>query len=73
MVVTLDADFHALLATKNAPGPSVIRVRLEGIRAEELADRIIAVLASCEAPLRSGAMVTVDDRSVRVKMLPLVR
>jgi len=35
VVATLAADFHALLALSDASQPSVIRIRVEGLRAEE--------------------------------------
>jgi predicted nuclease of predicted toxin-antitoxin system len=72
-IVTLDADFHALVALSNAATPSVVRLRIEGLRSLELARIVNDVVALCEADLRAGAMVTVDERGVRVRGLPLVR
>lgn len=73
IVVTLDADFHAELALSGAKGPSVIRIRIEGLKAKQLADLLVRVLDRCGDELKSGAMVTVTESSVRIRHLPLVR
>jgi predicted nuclease of predicted toxin-antitoxin system len=73
LVVTLDADFHALLAKSGAEKPSVIRIRREGLRAEELARLLEGVLAVCEEDVGKGAMVSVTEDAVRIRRLPLVR
>jgi len=72
-VVTLDADFHALMALSNARSPSVVRIRIEGLRAERLADLVARVLSLCQTDLEAGAMVTVEERRVRVRSVPLLR
>jgi predicted nuclease of predicted toxin-antitoxin system len=73
IVVTLDADFHAQLALSGAAGPSVIRLRIEGLKGPQLADLLVGVLQQCADDLKSGAMVTVTESSVRIRHLPLVR
>jgi predicted nuclease of predicted toxin-antitoxin system len=71
--VTLDADFHALLATSGEPAPSVIRIRKQGLDATSLTALLRGIWPGIEDALRSGAMVTVTDNAVRLRRLPIVR
>lgn len=73
MVITLDADFHSLLALSRANGPSVIRVRIEGLKAEALSVLIQTVIAECGTELDAGAMVTVTVNRIRIHRLPMGR
>jgi predicted nuclease of predicted toxin-antitoxin system len=72
IIVTLDADFHTLLATTHATLPSVIRIRIEGLKGEDVADLIAQVAAAAEPELEAGAAVSVTMSGVRVRLLPLV-
>lgn len=72
-IVTLDADFHKLLALTRATTPSVIRIRIEGLRAEALADLLERVLKQSGADLEAGAAVTVQPKQLRIRRLPLIR
>ena len=72
VVITLDADFHALLALSGARQPSVIRIRMEGFQAQDLAELLSHVLSTCDDALQKGAMVTVSERGIRVRRLPLL-
>ncbi len=71
-VVTLDADFHALLVFAGATRPSVVRVRIEGLRAPDLARLLEDVLKVCEGDLKSGAMVSVNENGIRIRKLPVI-
>jgi predicted nuclease of predicted toxin-antitoxin system len=73
VVVTLDADFHALLAVSGAQGPSVLRIRMEGLKADQVASLIEQVFAVAGNALALGAMVTVLDGKIRIKHLPIVK
>ena len=71
VVVTLDADFHALLALSQARQPSVIRIRMEGLRAEAFTELVQSVIERCAEDLKNGAMVSVNDFQIRVRLLPV--
>ena len=71
IVVTLDADFHAQLALTQARKPSVIRIRIEGLRAEEFSGLLQNVLNQCADDLKAGVMISVNDIQIRVRRLPV--
>ncbi|MCI0418804.1 MAG: DUF5615 family PIN-like protein [Acidobacteria bacterium] len=73
VVVTLDADFHTLLALSGCSSPSVIRIRIEKLRAAELAELLFNVTTQTQQPLIAGAMVSVQPTRLRVRHLPLGR
>jgi predicted nuclease of predicted toxin-antitoxin system len=71
--VTLDADFHSLLATSGERGPSVIRIRKEGLDADALAALLRTIWSRIEDALVGGALVTISERSIRARRLPIIR
>ena len=71
VLVTLDADFHALLALSGASSPSAVRIRREGLDASEIAVLIQAVVWRCHDDLMRGAVVSVQERRLAVRLLPI--
>ena len=71
VVVTLDADFHAILAVSGAANPSVIRIRIEGLRGTEIAECARAACVQFESELTSGVLVTVKARKTTCHRLPI--
>jgi len=71
VIITLDADFHAILAVQNAKSPSVVRIRYEGIKGQELANLIETIWPKIQIQLESGAMVTVTRKSIRIRKIPI--
>ena len=71
VVVTLDADFHALLALSGAASPSVIRIRDEKLRGDDVATIVLKILAAGANDLDAGAIVTVRRGIARWRGLPV--
>lgn len=72
VVATLDTDFHTLLALDEATSPSVIRIRIERLRAQALTDLLLTVIAECQEELEQGSAITVEPSRIRIRRLPLV-
>jgi len=73
IVVTLVADFHAILAVSGAVGPSVIRIRIQGLRTSGIVECVRFVFRQFEIELRTGALVTVKARKTTCHKLPIGR
>ena len=71
VVVTLDADFHALLALAQSTSPSVIRIRIESLRAPAVTKLLLTTLCECKEELVAGAAVTIEIGRIRLRRLPL--
>jgi predicted nuclease of predicted toxin-antitoxin system len=73
VVLTHDLDFGAMLAATSAKGPSVVQVRTEDVRPQNLAPLLIPLLRQYQNELEAGALLTVDEFRSRVRLLPLSR
>jgi predicted nuclease of predicted toxin-antitoxin system len=71
IVCTLDADFHALLAVADASGPTIIRVRQEGLSGADFSSLLLKIWPRIEDACQQGALVSVSERTVRIRRLPL--
>ena len=71
IVFTHDLDFGTLLAHSKAGKPSVFQVRARDISPNHLAMTVMRTLEQFRSQLAAGALVTLDDQSRRVRLLPL--
>ncbi len=73
VVFTHDLDFSALLFSTNAVAPSVIQLRTEDIRPESVGKLALLALQQAAKDIKLGALVTIDPRKNRIRLLPLKR
>ena len=70
IILTHDLDFGTSLALTHARGPSVVQFRIQDILPERAGALILSVLGSYTAELEGGALIVVDERKSRVRVLP---
>lgn len=72
VLVSHDSDFHRILAQTRATHPSVIRLRIEVIHPPTVTRLIEQALEQLGDWIEIGSVVSIDDRSIRARRLPLV-
>jgi predicted nuclease of predicted toxin-antitoxin system len=70
VVLTFDLDFGEILALSGGK-TSVILFRLRARRTSHVIERLRSVLAESSMQVTRGAIVVVEDRRHRVRLLPL--
>jgi predicted nuclease of predicted toxin-antitoxin system len=73
VVLCFDLDFGAIVAASGERRPSVITFRTTRRSAAFINERLKNALSEIEGDLSRGVLVTIEDRRVRVRPLPVVR
>ena len=71
VIFTHDLDFGALLSVTRASGPSVVQVRTQDVMPQGLGPRLVQTIREHESALAQGALLTVDERRSRVRILSI--
>ena len=72
VIITQDLDFSSLLALGGYEKPSLITFRLSVPDPETITRKLLELLPHIEDRLAEGCAVTIDDRRVRVRRLPIL-
>jgi predicted nuclease of predicted toxin-antitoxin system len=71
IVLTNDLDFGIALATANTEKPSVVQIRGDDLRPASIGNQVNQALRQMQAELAEGALVTIDPKRTRLRLLPL--
>ena len=73
VVLTTDMDFSAILAAGQGQGPSVVQIRTEDVSPDIVGARIVNAIRQMEPDLEEGAVLSINDRSARLRVLPIAK
>lgn len=71
LVFTHDLDFARILAMTGERGPSVLQIRALDLIPSGLGPAVLEILRRHREDLERGAIVTLDGRTSRVRILPI--
>jgi predicted nuclease of predicted toxin-antitoxin system len=71
VVLTHDLDFSAILAATQGEKPSVAQIRTDDLNLTKIGKQVIAALLQTKSDLEDGALLTIDPKRTRLRLLPL--
>jgi predicted nuclease of predicted toxin-antitoxin system len=71
VVLTRDLDFSIILASTRQKGPSVIQLRTDKASSRLIGRLVIEAMRGMSAELDEGALVTIDLKRTRLRVLPI--
>ena len=71
IILTFDLDFSAILSSTHDSKPSIVQIRASVRNAEQAVDFIAASLLQNTHELAQGAILTIDSKKARSRLLPL--
>jgi predicted nuclease of predicted toxin-antitoxin system len=72
VLLTNDLDLGTILATRGLKSPSVIQIRRRDVLPETIISYILQAAEKFSDALLAGALIVVDERRYRVRLLPLI-
>jgi predicted nuclease of predicted toxin-antitoxin system len=70
-ILTQDLDFSALVAKSGKTFPSVVSLRVGNASPQRVSRLLLTLLPTVEGELQEGAIISVDDEGVRIRLLPI--
>jgi predicted nuclease of predicted toxin-antitoxin system len=71
VILTADLDFGAILAASGGTSPSVVQIRSDILTVQAVGAVVTRALVQARQELVNGALVSVDAKRARLRLLPL--
>lgn len=70
-ILTQDLDFSALIARSGMSAPSVVSLRVRDASPRYVTALLLRLLPAIEKDLEQGAIISVDETGIRIRVLPV--
>ena len=71
VIVTHDLDFGRIVSLSGSTVPSIVTLRLGNMTPERVNTVLTTAVPEVTEPLERGALVTITDRGIRIRALPV--